>query len=198
MATPEPFVLPRQCLRDLNRWLKAAGVKGAVIGGVAAAIVGIARATHDVDVVVVIDDVEWEEFIEPANQIGFEFRIPDAVEFARKNRVLLMRHRPSGVEVDVSLGMLDFERELIARSKRIKIEGILVPVATPEDLIIMKAIPRRPNDMVDIFGLLERHPKLDLERVRRICGDFAVLLECPELVEDLERIIAQHSKKRKK
>lgn len=195
MAGSEEFVLPRQCLRDLNRWLRAARVRGAVIGGVASALLGTPRYTHDIDVVVVIDDAEWPEFIEPAARFGFEFRMSDAVAFARKNRVLLMRHRPSGVEVDISLGQLDFERDLIARSKRIKVEGILVPVAAPEDLIILKAIPRRPNDLADIDGLLHHHSRLDF---RRITSEFAAFLELPGIMEDLERLLARHSKKKKR
>jgi hypothetical protein len=108
VATPERFILPRQCLRDLNRWLKAARVDGAIIGGVATAILGTGRPTHDVDALVVIEDDEWDDFIEPAKRVGFELRDPDGIDFARKHRVLLMRHQTSKVEVDIIFGQLDF------------------------------------------------------------------------------------------
>jgi predicted nucleotidyltransferase len=191
VATPERFVLPRECLRDLNRWLKAVRVKGAIIGGVATALLGTARATHDVDLLIVIEDDEWGDVVEPAKRFGFEFRERDGMEFARQSRVLLLQHRSSRVEVDVILGQLDFECDVIARSKKIKVEGILVPVATPEYLIILKAVPRRPNDFADIYGLLEQHPQFDLQRVRKISGDFAALLDCPEFAEDIEGVLSQ-------
>jgi len=195
---PDSFELPLQCLRDLKRWLKNAGVRGVVIGGVAAGLLGTARATHDVDVLVVIDESEWAEFLSHASASGFEQRIPDALDFARDSRVLLMVHRASGVEVDVTFGALDFERDVIARSKPVKVSRLSIPVSTPEDLIILKAIPRRPNDLADIAELLHHHPQLNVGRIRRIVAEFAGLLEMPEIVADVEQLLAARKKKQGK
>ena len=40
-------------------------------------------------------------------------RIPDAIEFAHETRVLLLRHAPTGIDIDLSLGALPFEEELV-------------------------------------------------------------------------------------
>jgi hypothetical protein len=48
------------------------------------------------------------------NHFGQQFSIPDAADFARKNRVLLLRHSPTEIDIDVSLGILPFEEELFA------------------------------------------------------------------------------------
>src|SRR5258708_39283399 len=133
--------------------MKSADVDGVVIGGIAAGLLGTPRVTHDVDVLVVIDEGAWSEFLEEARRFGLEARIPDALGFARTHRVLLMVHGPSGWEVDVTIGALDFERELIARSTTVTVGRVRVPVPTPEDLIILKVIPRRPNDLADIAEL---------------------------------------------
>ena len=197
MRKPDRIEFPLQCLRDIKRWLKSADVDGVVIRGIAAGLLGTPRATHDVDVLVVIDEDAWSEFLEKARRFGFEPRIPDALDFARTHRVLLMVHGPSGWEVDVTIGSLDFERELIARSKTVTVGRVRVPVPTPEDLIILKVIPRRANDLADIAELLHHHPRLDVGRIRRIAADFSAFLESPEILDDLERLLSARRKKSK-
>jgi hypothetical protein len=190
--------VPLQCLRDIKRWLKSADVHGVVIGGIAAGLLGTSRATHDVDVLVVIDDETWSEFLQHADAFGLTPRIPDALKFARMHRVLLMVHGPSGWEVDVTFGALEFERELIARSKTVTVRRVRVPVPTPEDLILLKVIPRRPNDLADIAELLHHHPRLDVARIRRIAAEFSGFLDCPEILDDLERLLSLREKKSKR
>ena len=47
--------------------------------------------------------------------------------------------------------------------------GVVLPVISPEDLLITKIVAGRPKDLEDIRGILqERLPELDLLRVRRI------------------------------
>jgi hypothetical protein len=61
------------------------------------------------------------------------------------------------------------------------------PVATPEDLVILKAIAGRPRDIVDIEGLLAANPTMDRRRVRSVTAMFADLLESPGVLENLDR-----------
>lgn len=60
-----------------------------------------------------------------------------------------------------------------------------IPLPTPEDLIIMKAVAHRPQDLADIRALVAAHPGLDQERVSRHVREFAEVLEMPELWEDI-------------
>jgi hypothetical protein len=46
--------------------------------------------------------------------------------------------------------------------------GVRVPLPIPEDLIVMKAVAHRPQDLADIESILVAHPKLNL----RGCGDW--------------------------
>ncbi len=64
-------------------------------------------------------------------------------------------------------------------------ETLQIHLPTPEDLIIMKAIAHRPKDLLDIQGLIQKHPNLDQERIQDWVTQFAELLETPELWEDI-------------
>ena len=117
-------------------------------------------------------------------------RIQDVVSFAEANQVLLLRHEPSGVDVDLSIAWLPFELEAIAASEQLEIAGTRVAVARAEDLIIYKAVAFRPQDQQDIERLLVLHgATVDLTRIRRIVGEFAAALEEPERTDRLEDII---------
>jgi len=182
-------------LRDIVNWLKVKQVPGLVIGGVAASLLGRPRTTQDIDILVLIEEQSWGEFLFSGRQFGFSPRRRDTLQFAKKTRVLLVRHEPSGIDVDVVLGALPFEREAIARSVLVDLEDIRLPVPVPEDLIIMKAVSNRPRDLADIESIIDANPKLNLRRIRRLVREFSTAMEMPGILNDLETIIAKKRKK---
>jgi hypothetical protein len=187
VAKKPKAVLPVAPLPDLMRWWQAQHVPGLVIGGLAVALLGRPRVTRDVDAMVLLADDRWPGFLEAGSTFSFVPRQPDALAFAHQARVLLLRHEPSGIDVDVALGCLPFEEEAVARATTVQVAGVSVPLPTPEDLVIMKAVAHRERDLVDIDGLLAAHPHLDVGRVRRWVRAFADALESPELYDDLEQ-----------
>jgi hypothetical protein len=195
--SPAPLAPLLAALRDLLAWLESARVRGTVIGGIAASVLGQPRFTRDIDVVVLIDEDRWRGFLSSGSRFGIRPRRPDALGFARKNRVLLIRHEASGINIDISLGSLPFERELIDRTVFVNTGGLRLPLPTIEDLIIMKAVAHRPRDLEDIRSLADTNPKLDLRRIRRWVREFSSVLEMPDVLHDLETILARRRAKKK-
>ena len=183
--------LPLGPLADLMTWWRRSKVRGMIIGGLAVALLGRPRVTRDVDAVILLDESRWAEFLDKGEQFSFFPRLPDILEFAKQNRVLLLVHENSGVEVDISLGGILFEEEAINRANKTKVGKINLPVSTPEDLIVMKAIAHREKDLFDIEGLFDVYPNLDLKHIRKWVDELAQVLEMPELYEDLDRLIVK-------
>jgi len=127
--------------------------------------------------------------IEAAARFGLAPRIPDAIELARNTRVLLLRYSPANIDIDLSLGALPFEEEVVDRSAVIDVRGIPIRVASSEDLVIMKAVAGRARDVADIENLLEMNPDLDVERIRRWVREFSSILDMPEIHENLEKLL---------
>jgi len=177
-----PLLAP---LAALQRLLARFDDQGIVIGGVATSLLGRPRLTADVDAVILLTVEDLPLLIEAAAQVGLVPRITGAEDFARRHRVLLLRHQESGINVDISLGMLPFEIEAVERSVIHQVGPLAIRLPTPEDLIIFKAVAHRPRDLMDIQALLESHPDLDRERVRRWVREFAQALEMPELWDDI-------------
>jgi hypothetical protein len=99
--------------------------------------------------------------------------------------------------VDVSLGCLPFEDEAVQRTVITRVAGVDVPLPTPEDLIIMKAVAHRERDLLDIEGLLATHPQIDVRRVRRWVKKFASALESPEIYEDIQARLSRVAPRKK-
>ena len=186
-----PLKILLGAIKSLVRWFEAAKVRGVIIGGVANTFLGRPRMTRDVDGMVWLDDDErTADFIAQAARFGIVPRIDDVVTFARANRVMLLTHPASAINIDVSSGCLPFEDELLDRCDVDSSLGFKVPLPTPEDLIVMKLLPSRPHDLSDIEGIMDVHPDLDVARVRLWAGRFAAAAEMPEIVENLERLLA--------
>jgi hypothetical protein len=169
----------------LQRLLARFDDRGIVIGGVAASLLGKPRLTADVDAVLLVSTDDLPRLIQAAAQEGLSPRIADAEAFARRNRVLLLRHQDTGIDVDISLGMLSFEVEAVERSVLYALGDVSVRLPTPEDLIIFKAVAHRPKDLADIQAILASHPNLDRARIKDWMRQFAQALDMPELWDDI-------------
>ena len=189
MPEPEPLRDLLPVLSSLAEWFKVEKVSYTIIGGVAMGLIAQARATQDVDAVVWLDLKDAAEFINSGRRFGFVPRLEDVVDFARRSRVLLLRHSDTQINVDLSCGVLPFEREMIDRATEFKTSELILKVATPEDLIITKAVAHRGRDLIDVDNLLTIYPDLDLPRIRYWVSEFADVLEMPELVEDWEDLL---------
>jgi hypothetical protein len=142
-------------------------------------------------VVILLPVGEIPEFLATAMPEGILPRIDDAAGFAVKHRVLLMKHAPSGVNIDISLGLLPFEEELVARAGEQQVGDLRIRLPTPEDLIILKAVAGRPKDLEDIRSILEKSRGLDRSRITRWVKAFAETLEAPELWESVRPMIEE-------
>jgi hypothetical protein len=125
-----------------------------IIGGIAVIARGVRRMTTDIDVVVLGEAVDTSKLLRTFARHAVEPRIEEAEAFAQKNLVLLLRHVPSGVDLDLSLGFTDFEREAIAQSTQAAYGPASFPMARAEDLVIFKALAARPKDIEDAAALL--------------------------------------------
>jgi len=158
-----------------------------LIGGIALQWWGEPRFTRDVDVTILVNPGEEEAVVKKVLNV-FSPRISNALEFALKNRICLVRSK-QGYEIDISLGIPGYEEEVMNRAVECKIsEGHSVRICSAEDLIIHKAVAGRPQDLFDIKGIIMRQGnKLDAGYIRKWLKDFSDLLETKELLERFER-----------
>ena len=160
-----------------------------VIGGIAVIAHGIPRTTGDIDATV-RGDCDLDAFMSCLAAKGIIERIEGAVDFARKNQVLLLQHEQTGVSLDISLAWLPFELEALAHSVSKELGQSELRVPRPEDLLIYKVVAARPKDIEDAEKLLLLHRQdMNLERVKNIVRQFSDALEDAERVQILDALL---------
>ena len=181
----------RPALAALSKALAALDRPAMLIGGLAVIARGVPRLTIDIDAVVHAEDLDLDHLWVVLRDSGLEARVTDAAVIARERLVLLLRHLPSGVTVDLSLGWVQFERDAMARASTVDLDGVYIPVATPEDLVVLKAIAWRAIDRSDITELIVRHhAAMDFQRMRATLAQFFEVLEIPERLEEFDRLVS--------
>ena len=164
--------------REAVDFLSSASVPYLIIGGVAVATIGQPRATGDVDVIGYVPTEKAIDLVDAAIAAGFTVA-PDERETLHATGTL--RFRKGKFQLDIILASLPFEDDARARSRKHRLFGRLVPLPTPEDLILFKVLAGRDKDMVDAVGVARRH----LARLDRRYLHEAVQAVC-EVAEDLE------------
>ena len=113
--------LLEDALAALARALDDAGAPWMVIGGIAIIAHGVRRFTTDIDAAVRGDAISIDQLLEALARHDIVPRIPDAAAFAQANLVLLARHAPTGVDLDVSQAWSSFEHEALAARERARL-----------------------------------------------------------------------------
>lgn len=177
-------------IAGLTRALESTGAPHMIIGGIAVIAHGVPRHTDDVDATIRAEGLDLDQLFAALAREHIIPRIPDAEEFARTRQVLLLRHDPANVDIEVSLAWLPFEIEALSRAKKVDLGDTTALVALPEDLLIYKAVAFRERDRGDIQRLLELHSDdIDLTRVKAVVRQFAEALEEPERATEFDELV---------
>jgi hypothetical protein len=180
----------RTTLADAASFLQAQQVPYALIGGLAVSVRGQPRMTADVDVVVAAD---LDRALSMAAALpGSNFRplFDDIADVIMKAFLLPVRHRSTNVKVDIAIGLSGFEQQAIARAEPIEMADVTIPVATAEDLLVMKVLAGRPRDEQDARGLvIAQGDRLDWDYCLAIAAQLqeAVGLDLTTRVQSLRR-----------
>lgn len=174
---------------ELDRLFREKGWRFCFIGGIAIQQWGQPRLTDDMDVTLLTGFGGEEPFVDELLR-RYETRVPNAREFALRNRVLLLRNK-QGTGMDVALGALPFEESAVERAVDVEFQpGVFLRTCTAEDLIVMKAFADRGSDRVDLRTILVRQgtKKLDWKYIRRQLAPLCKLKEQLEIVDRLDAL----------
>lgn len=156
-----------EALAALARALATLDAPWYVFGAQAALLYGAARLTADVDVTVLLGNRKTAELVRALEKADFRLRVRDIDSFVAKTRVLPFLHPRSGMPIDIVLAGPGIEELFFRRRRRRKIEGVPVPVASPEDVVVMKVLAGRAKDEGDVIAIVAAQRKLNLQRIRK-------------------------------
>ena len=131
-----------------------------LIGGLAVGILGEPRMTRDIDLIIFTSKSSIPVFLKSLKKAKFNF----SPAVAQKNVQLKGAFRVTFEDlwVDFIVSSTDFENSAFKRKIKVKLLGKSVNIPSPEDLILLKLIPGRERDILDVKSIIERHrSKLD-------------------------------------
>jgi len=137
-----------------------------IMGGIAAGVLGEPRVTGDVDIDIQLDKDDISDFLNKAKKAGFRFDKKKCSKRARKTSVFQINY--GDFHIDFIIASIDLERETFKRKKIVRLYNTKAFFPTPEDLILLKIIPGRPQDILDAEKIIIRHKKkLDINYLEK-------------------------------
>jgi hypothetical protein len=159
------------------------------MGGIAVRVHGIPRPTHDIDFTLALGRERLPELYDAVRGLGYT--VPEEFAGGWVDQVAgmpLVKFRlylaGQGLDIDVFLAESRFQSELLARRRRAQLEETPVWIVSPEDLILLKLLARRPRDLADIGDILFTQGQLDEAYLRHWAQELGVLAE-------LEKVLAE-------
>ena len=172
--------------------LSAGGHGWYVFGAQAVLAYGRPRLTADLDITVMADLAHAPELIARMRAAGLALQQVATDDFVRRTRVLPFVHEATGMPVDIILAGPGLEEEFVANARELALAGVMVPVISPEDLVVTKILAGRPKDGDDVDGILrEQLPSLDLDRCRRFLRMLEEALSRDDLLPKLDEALAR-------
>jgi len=188
MSSPKRGLL--QAALEIQRFFEKNRWQFALIGGLATMRWGELRTTIDVDGTLLTMFVNEDYYIDTL-LARFKSRIAGAKAFASTYRVLLLK-ASNGVGIDISLGGMPFEQQMIERSSLFEFEkDYVLRTCSAEDLIVLKAFAARDKDWADVSSILQRQKgKLDIEYICENLQQLCEWKDAPEIMTKIHQMIS--------
>lgn len=155
---------------EVFRKLDQEQIEYVVVGGVALVLLGVVRFTADLDLFVELGDTNLRTFVRAMTDLGYKPKAPvSAEDFVKpekrrqwkddKGMLVFSFYHPRepmhlvDVFVDEPLPYDTVKQ----RKTTVTAKGVRVPVISAEDLVRLKRISGRPQDLADIEALEALH-----------------------------------------
>ena len=148
--------------------LNDSGIDYVVVGGVALVLHGVVRLTADLDLMVHLEDGNLRKFVNIMNELGYRPKVSVKAEdlVSAENRARWINEKNMKIfsffHLEKPINLVDvFVEEpmdyktIRANAVKIMSGNVFIPVVSIKDLIKLKRISGRPQDIADIRALEE-------------------------------------------
>jgi hypothetical protein len=173
------------------------GIEHAFGGAIAQNFWGVVRATNDIDLLIALPRIRFQELADALAAAGFH-ALDDAgnessVSAARMAAQEIDRHffevHRGLVKAEVFLPFLPLQNSILRRQVRLPFGPRSIPVTSAEDLVLLKLALHREKDLRDVRGILwNQKGKLDVRYLR----EWAARMLANEVQDELEQWIRRY------
>lgn len=160
-----------------------------IIGGIAAGTLGEPRVTADVDIDISLKKEKIGDFLKKARKEGFKIK-KNTIIRAKKFGTFQINY--GDFHIDFIIASIDLEREAFRRKKIIKLYNIKAFFPSPEDLILLKIISGRTQDLLDAEKVIIRQKgKLDINYLKKWAQRLSDEAEDIRIYHQLNKLLYQ-------
>ena len=160
----------KDVLTPIDALLKRSEIKYAVIGGYAVAAWGEVRATRDIDLLCSAKDLAALKAALVKSGLRFEHRVGELDDPISHVIRIDLGAGSELYEIDVIAGVRAAPAGILERSRTVQIQDLAIPVASPEDIVILKMLGGSARDIDDARIILRTQKgRIDLSLIRRLC-----------------------------
>lgn len=154
-------------LLGLCSLMEEKGVDYVLIGGLAMSVWAEPRATVDIDFLVLVDEKETQTFLKILEESEkFLFINKEIILFKNIKLLRAVLDVVPEIVVDFILSDNQFKRLAVSRKIRLNLKDRLINVVSPEDLIIIKMLSQRDQDIIDIEKIIEYQKEIDHKYIK--------------------------------
>lgn len=182
-------ILLENVFKKLVSFLNKERFEYIIIGGIAAGTLGEPRMTGDIDVDILLEKNKLEAFLSKAQKAGFKIDKTRCLKQAKERGVFQINY--GDFHIDFIIASIDLEREAMKRKKVVKLYGLKTYFPTPEDFILLKIIPARPQDLIDAERVIIRYKgKLNKKHLEVWARRLSEEAEDMRIWNELQRLLA--------
>ena len=163
-------------LAGITRELRRRDIPFMHIGGQAVLLHGAPRLTQDIDITLAVGPDEVAMVEDVCGALELDPLVEDLADFAHDTFVCPLRHRATGIRMDLIFSTTPYEKAAIVRAVEVDIGGESVPFASAEDLILLKLFSGRERDIEDARSVVARQgDRLDWDYLEHMALEFAAI-----------------------
>jgi hypothetical protein len=172
-------------LLDVVEILRREKVDYAVIGAFALTVLGVVRATTDVDALLFAKPGRLAKLQRPFERAGFDTELRTAEADDTVSGMLVLSD-DFGNRVKLLGGLRNMDPEIFSRSLEVKFRNETLRIVAREDFIAMKCFAGSPQDLLDARSAYQAAPgPIDLDLLRTVTRRFG-----REAADRLEEMLA--------
>lgn len=158
----------------------------AIMGGIATSVFGRPRTTYDVDGFILIEPAKAEKVMEKFKAAGFNFYKKHPIKTISGMRFITLLYSKLKTYVDLFIAETEFQQGIIGRAEKVRLGKTLIPIVSPEDLILLKLKSGRAKDVEDVREILmENKNRLDYSYLKHHAKELRVDLFLKDELESL-------------
>jgi len=171
-------------LLDVVEILRREKVNYAVIGAFALTVLGVVRATTDVDALLFTNPGRLAELKKPFKQAGFDTELRTAEADDPVSGMLVLSD-DLGNHVELLGGLRNMDPGIFSRTLEVEFRNETLRIVGREDFIAMKCFAGGPQDLLDARSAYQTAPgPLDLDLLRTVTRRFG--REAADRLEEIQ------------